>query len=463
MNSSSYYVGNTIIFHEFNDSAEQVKDILLATRNDIKRPYSAYVDQEKLDLVTSFNSAIDNMLAYTLSESENIQLHIINNYLTAFELFKENVEDDLGEEEQATLSSLWRASLPLLQAKNIIQSSPVEVGVTIEDLEEKSAELLSRHTEELDAIKQEIINESDNLKILRDNIQSDIKHELKIAMGKISALSDNFINNINYNINDIEQASIKRMSSQSSERLEELKKVQDGALQSFNGAIDDRIDSISGRIDTEVSAFESKKIALENVIGAIGGASMSHEHKEQARQEFRAFVFFQLTGFIMLMLAIASTLTIFGSSLGFKVPMLESIFSVVELTSVDKLSADLTTSTEPSSLVWFLQRISLVLLLTAPGIFLLKEATIHRQKENLYRQRGIQLAAIEPFIDEFPDDEKVKIKKELVKNFFTFHDGKSDTKNVPDFIRDMKEAVGIAKSINAQTKTVSQRFNRKAK
>ncbi len=449
----------------FNEVAETVRTELEQFFKELKYRSSSN-DSPFLKLEQS----LDLLQSYTTSSNTLIPVEYILTFLDNLEMCKKIASTKNFKEFNTpdVITLLWQTSLPLLQVRQSHPNYDLKIDkVSFVNIKNEADTIFKGYVDELTKIKEEIVGESSRLQKLHEANMTDIKTASDVSANRVMSITDNFIDDINHKINDIEQSSIKRMTNQSSERLKELKNVQDGALQSFNGAVDDRIDSISERINAEISTFESKKEALEKVIGAIGGASMSHEHKAQAKQEFRAFVFFQLTGFSMLLLAIASTLTIFGTSLGFTVPMLDSMFSVVELSAVDTLTTDVANvslaTPETSNLVWFLQRISLVILLTTPGIFLLKEATIHRQKENLYRQRGIQLAAIEPFIDEFPDDEKVKIKKELVKNFFTFHDGKAGTKHVPDFIRDMKEAVGIAKSINGQAKTVSQRFNRKAK
>ena len=110
---------------------------------------------------------------------------------------------------------------------------------------------------------------------------------------------------------------------------------------------------------------------------------------------------------------------------------------------------------------WFLVRFLTITLLTTPFIYLLKESAIHRARENLYRQRGTQLSSIGAYLAELDIEERTLLKKELARNFFSFHDGKADTQNVPDFLRDMKQLVGIAKSINGSKQSVSERLRRK--
>ncbi|GAB6260680.1 hypothetical protein [Photobacterium sp. R1] len=98
-------------------------------------------------------------------------------------------------------------------------------------------------------------------------------------------------------------------------------------------------------------------------------------------------------------------------------------------------------------LSWFIIRFMTITLLTTPCIYMLKESATHRAKENLYRQRGTQLSSIGAYLDELQPEERAQMKKELANHFFSFHDGKADVSNVPDFLKNLGEAVKLAQSI----------------
>ncbi|MGR6839396.1 hypothetical protein ACU5DF_09870 [Aliivibrio wodanis] len=102
-----------------------------------------------------------------------------------------------------------------------------------------------------------------------------------------------------------------------------------------------------------------------------------------------------------------------------------------------------------SYLSWFLPRFLTLTFCSMPAIYLLKESASHRHKENLYRQRGTQLATLGSYLADFNnDDKKMDIKSELIKNFYSFNDGKADTSNVPDFLKQMKEFAAVTKTFN---------------
>ena len=98
----------------------------------------------------------------------------------------------------------------------------------------------------------------------------------------------------------------------------------------------------------------------------------------------------------------------------------------------------------------FAIRFMTVLLLSPPAMHMLKESASHRAKENLYRQRGTQLLTIRGYLADLSDTQRAEVKHRLAENFFSFHNGKADTSNVPDFIKNMNEAIKMAQVINPQ-------------
>ncbi|PSU80911.1 hypothetical protein CTM93_16515 [Photobacterium phosphoreum] len=51
-----------------------------------------------------------------------------------------------------------------------------------------------------------------------------------------------------------------------------------------------------------------------------------------------------------------------------------------------------------------------LLLLTIPGVYILKESSRHRSDERKYRKLGVQLATIDAYLSIFDDKEKIEIK-----------------------------------------------------
>lgn len=98
---------------------------------------------------------------------------------------------------------------------------------------------------------------------------------------------------------------------------------------------------------------------------------------------------------------------------------------------------------------WVISRFLTISVSASLSVYMLKESAAHRAKENLYRQRGTQLATIGAYLADFSDEkEKMKVKSNLVNNFYSFHDGKVDTSNVPDPNAQIKEVAEISKSLS---------------
>lgn len=213
-------------------------------------------------------------------------------------------------------------------------------------------------------------------------------------------------------------------------------------------------------VNDEIAQYKKVKELLSDqvknateIVGTLSKKAMAHEHITQANREFKTFLVHQILGVVFLLGAVAMSIAIFSNSLGINVPWLSWLVSVPTQTAIDPATGKIIVETsllapEEAGSLWFFKRISILVLLTAPGIYFLKEAAVHRSKENVYRQRGVQLAAIAPYLNELEPCERQGIKKDLVKTFFSFHDGKADTQNVPDFLRDLKETMKIVRSID---------------
>lgn len=267
----------------------------------------------------------------------------------------------------------------------------------------------------------------------------------------------NFIIDNQNRIND----SIRKTSS---EVVLEIQQSQTNAQQSFDEHVNELIGAINRKIDEKISTYDKQKEkmetdfkqkieSVESLISIVTSGVMADQHIKQANTERNVYWALQIFGFLFMIAAIYSGSVFFSEITNIRLPFLPKPDLVVHVDGA------IGSGQNPTTLMFM--RLSMIILLTAPAIYLLKEAAVHRHKENLYRQRGIQLATISPYLEELEKEERAAIKKELVASFFQFHDGKADTQNVPDFIKDMREMVGIAKSINGQKKTMRERLGRK--
>ncbi len=205
------------------------------------------------------------------------------------------------------------------------------------------------------------------------------------------------------------------------------------------------LDTMQSRIDEVVSRFSDKQRVIDAYFSDLGIAKEGEIYLERAKKEELYANKLRYIGISLLIASIALLGYLFKDYLGFGHELTDEY-----VRSLKSLGPEI-----------FFLRLFSVLLLTTPAIYLLKESASHRNKENIYRQRGTQIVSLPSYLEGLDDREKAALKHDLAKSFFTFHNGKSETKNVPDFIRDMKEVANIAKSINGQQSSVKERLNRK--
>ena len=372
----------------------------------------------------------------------------------------QNRVEDGNETIRATLQSVRdeldiRANRAENQINNLISNAEYKSKIHESDIKElfkihekESTNRIEVRIQNAEGIATHLSKQAADAKELYDDITNEQRDSLYT-----------FIEESKKSLNE----SIRKTSIDASQRVQ---KAQTDAQDSFNTFLNENITSINERIESKVSeydalkekmesTFQDKINALETQLSIVTSGVMADQHIKQANTERKVYWAFQLTGFAFMLAAIYAGSVFFSELTNVKIPFLPKPDLVIHIDGARDSGVG------PMTLMFM--RLSMIILLTAPALYLLKEAALHRHKENLYRQRGIQLATISPYLEELEKEERAMIKKELVNSFFNFHDGKADTQNVPDFLRDMKEAVGIAKSLNGQTKTVSQRFNRKAK
>lgn len=282
----------------------------------------------------------------------------------------------------------------------------------------------------VDLIKKAIKNELKKSENLVNQQLKNIEQRNENILNQTNEIRNDFLSSLNNELNELEQSSIKRMLSQSSKRLEELKKVQDGALRAFNESIQDNIDSISSRIDEEVAKFESRRSDMDKLLEQVGLAKDAEVTINQADKEEKSANKYRKNGIYLLYASIFLLILMFSEYIG-----------------LNKLWGGTVKSLSDLTFEAFAIRFMTITLISSPAIYMLKESASHRAKENLYRQRGTQLLTIRGYLSDLPDTHRTEVKKQLAANFFSFHNGKADTSNVPDFIKNMNEAVKLAHAI----------------
>lgn len=230
--------------------------------------------------------------------------------------------------------------------------------------------------------------------------------------------------------NELQALSLEAIRSASSDASNSIQKQLSTTINSFESYYNKQIGTINSRIDDEVREFESKKIEITEVLGEISTAYQAGANTTQADKEQAFADSYRKYGIIGLVATIFCSIWLFNDYIHFFGKPNGPITPINDL-----------------GFGWFALRFMTITLLTAPSIYMLKESAYHRSKENLYRQRGTQLASIGAYLGELDPTERAAMKKELAANFFSFYDGKTDTSNVPDFIKNMNEAIKLAHAI----------------
>ena len=134
-------------------------------------------------------------------------------------------------------------------------------------------------------------------------------------------------------------------------------------------------------------------------------------------------------------------------------------FSILSIISLSYFCILLFTKTD-HDLTMLIFRWLVLLLLTIPGVYILKESSRHRSDERKYRKLGVQLATIDAYLSIFDDKEKIEIKKSLLSNFFSSEETKIDFSSVPDLLKTFEKIQDTILSIASKQSTHQINSNR---
>lgn len=402
---------------------------------------------ENPEIVHVLESALENLFYNDLRQNESIDiiLEMVRRKFKYDKLIEILVNIEKQSKDNSDLS-LRGTGLNLLIEKsvNIVEKVIFEMDKSIsllttcsiyeankklssklfleEIIKEKEAAILSIGKNEEESFNRIKIKER-SLDKKVEEVSERIRSEEDRLSGTFSELTDS----INHTFSIQQSNNLEAVSKQTRASINEIQKTSQDAAVQFHGKVDSRISEINDRINQEVSVFESRKKEIEKILGDISNAHQSNANRIQADKENKTANYLRIIGTSGLLAVILFSLFLFDSYLG---------FFGRETMPDDDLSPQ-----------WFLVRFFTITLITGPFIYLLKESANHRNRENLYRQRGTQLSSIGAYLSELPLEEKAKLKKELAANFFTYHEGKTDTSNVPDFIKNFGEAVKVVNSM----------------
>lgn len=274
----------------------------------------------------------------------------------------------------------------------------------------------------------------------------DAESKINIMTRKFSQEIDDFEELLSAKRNDIIKFSsqmrdeiLSSVQESADKNIYDIQEKQSGIIKLFNEKIAKEISGIELKINNEVEKFESKNKSIDALLEKVGLAKDAEVTITQANSELRSANQLRWLGLFIMCSSIVMLIYLFRYYIGIGTPP-------ADLPKLSELGIE-----------FFAIRFMTVILVSSPAIYLLKESASHRSRENLYRQRGTQLLTIRGYLADMPDNQKCEIKDKLASNFFSFHNGKVDTSNVPDFIKNMGEAIQIAKSLNTSLPEINEK------
>ena len=250
----------------------------------------------------------------------------------------------------------------------------------------------------------------------------------------IDGISEHELKNIRASISEIQSLALENIRTETSDVSSLFQNHLSTTINSFDKHYNNKISGINKRIDDEIKAFEFKRKDMDALLEKVGIAQDADVTITQANRELKSATWLRWTGLGFMCGSIALLIYFFRYYIGFT-----DVPEGVVLPELKELGFE-----------FFALRFMTVILVSSPAMYLLKESATHRAKENLYRQRGTQLLTIRGYLSDLSNEQRSEVKHKLAENFFSFHNVKADTSNVPDFIKNMNEAIKIAHAIKTQ-------------
>lgn len=403
-----------------------------------------------------FNKAVYTALHNSISEWESLNNRVMSSIVAKYQLdnvllvdkslakFSEkvkNVHDEINalvERSYNQISSVLRDGIEEIDSKVRIVSSEIDVKLKQFDsrIKKFTDEESENRKEFHDLIESEILRFDEEIKnrvyvsVQRfERTALENFEQMEKSKEHISQLFLEHSEAIRKISNETKDEAISSIMRDSSVVIDEIKTEQSKGLSSFNNKIDNQVASIEKKITDVVNSFDSRRQDMDNLLEKVGLARDAEVTIIQADKEEKTADSLRFYGCILLYVSIVALVILFAEYVGLNF-----------WSETTKSIGDLTFQA-------FLIRFFTVILISSPAVYLLKESASHRAKENIYRQRGTQLLTIRGYLSDLPDIERAEVKKSLAENFFSINNGKVDTSNVPDFIKNMGETMRVIRSL----------------
>lgn len=361
-------------------------------------------------------------------------------------------ESYIEERASATINSIFEKEFSHLSSKNhkdeINKILTLELNQRLSSLESKATEIDAQIKRQRNSANESFNNYQLKLaQLFKENEESssnriqvrlqNAEAEIKMMTRKFSQSMDDFEELLSVKKDEMQRFTLQArddiltsIQSNADGYIHDIQNKQTEIINKFKSDILRETSGLESKINNEILKFESKNDAINALLERVGLAKDAEVTITQADNELKSADRLRMIGLSIMGISIVMLIYLFRHYIGIGTPP-------ENLTKLGDLGIE-----------FFAIRFMTVILVSSPAIYLLKESAAHRSKENLYRQRGTQLLTIRGYLADMPENKKCDIKHKLASNFFSFHDGKVDTSNIPDFINNMGEAIRIAKSLN---------------
>ncbi|MEI8628379.1 nucleoside recognition domain-containing protein [Vibrio sp. M60_M70] len=299
----------------------------------------------------------------------------------------------------------------LIKSEEITVKKVASFQEDIDKLKDTNLQEIENKAKEIEEIISNRIVESDH------QIVQKINNNTNEATKKLDNLSKQFTE------------SYSTWSNKLSEEREEIIFKAEMEISKLQAKIESLSFVLESNIRKEVNSFANQKKKLTDILGSLSEFRRSKSDIDQAEKEKKTANQFRWLGLFMMLLPLAAFILFF---VGF---------------TANNNGVSSLTFVFPDEVTGYFLRFLTIILFSSPSVYLLKESAYHRGQERHYRERGLQLASIGPYLEEFTPEKRIEAKQQLMDNFYRHNEGKADTSNVPDFIKNMNEAVKLAHAI----------------
>lgn len=257
---------------------------------------------------------------------------------------------------------------------------------TIDDLTQKKV-----------GIENELKQTQDNISALKNDLQSllsALQKQQESILNLSTQFQEQFFNQQEERRKEFGNE-VAKLKEQSEALISELDQKFTEEAQDLEKGVLDLQKNIQLGGETFVSELQNKSEKASKLLESVGITTHTYGYAGVANQERQSGNWLRSFAIILMLISV-------GILIG---PTLFHL--VIERTAVDWQN--------------ILYRIPTSIIVFIPAFYLAREAAKHREFEVQNKRIELELAALNPYLELFKEDEKNKIKEELVRNYFIGH------------------------------------------